>query len=78
MKIVFNGVLEKRPKGCKCSGRKSEYGFVRSKTYILPSGLQRTFRAGVTEEVSDVDGAFLLSYKYADANGYREVFSKVD
>lgn len=77
MKVVFNGLLEKKSGGCNCK-KKSEYGFVGSRMYILPSGISKTFRVGVAEEVSEQDGAFLLSYKYADSNGYREVFSKVD
>lgn len=77
MKLKFNGLLEKKSKGCNCN-RKSEYGFVRSRMYILPSGTTKTFYVGVVEEVSDSDGEFLLSYKYADTNGYREVFSKVE
>ncbi len=77
MKIVFNGILEKRTGGCNCK-RNSEYGFVGSRMYILPSGLTKTFRVGVEEEVSEKDGTFLLSYRYEDANGLREVFSRVD
>lgn len=79
MKIKFNGILEKRKKGCNCKGgAKSEYGYVTSRMYILPSGITKTFYAGREEEVSDKDGEFLLQYKYADVNGYREVFSKVE
>ena len=78
MKIVFNGILEKRTRGCNCKGgSKSEYGFVSSKMYILPSGNTKTFYRGKVETVSDKDGEFLLSYRFQDANGYREVFSKV-
>lgn len=79
MKIVFNGVLEKKAGGCNCRRSSSQYGFVSTRMYILPSGRSKTFRAGKVEEVSERDGKFLLSYKYYDANGgYREVFSKVE
>lgn len=80
MKVVFNGLLEKHSRGCNCKRvANTEYGFVSRKMYILPSGTTKTFIVGKPEEVSPQDGAFLLSYKYVDANGsYREVFSKVE
>lgn len=80
MKVVFNGLLEKRTKGCNCKKQgNSEYGFVSQKMYILPSGGTKTFRVGRPEEVSASDGQFLLSYIYDDLNGSRrEVFSRVD
>lgn len=80
MKIVFNGVLEKHTKGCNCKKvGNSDYGFVNSKMYILPSGQTRTFTVGRVEEVNKQDADFLLSYMYKDVNGaYREVFSKVE
>ena len=79
MRIRFNGVLEKRTRGCNCKGKTSEVGFVRSKNYILPSGRQKVFYAGQEAEVSEQDGNFLLSYVYKDANGdLRAVFSKVE
>ena len=78
MKIVFNGLLEKKSGGCNCKRQSSEYGFVNSRMYILPSGKQKTFYVGSIEEVSDRDGEFLLSYKSHDANGERAVFSKVE
>lgn len=80
MKVVFNGLLEKRSKGCNCKKHgNSEYGYVSQKMYILPSGITKTFVVGKPEEVSPSDGNFLLQYKYPDANGaYREIFSKVD
>lgn len=79
MKIIFNGLLEKKSKGCNCKGKKTEYGFTSTKMYILPSGITKTFYQGKIETVSEQDGNFLLSYKGVDANGtYREVFSKVE
>ena len=79
MKVVFNGSLEKRTKGCNCKGKTAEYGFVKSKLYILPSGRTQQFYLGKTAEVSEEDGKFLLSYVYTDVNGdSRAVFSKVE
>lgn len=80
MKVVFNGTVEKKSSGgCKCKGKVSKSSFVRSKMYILPSGRTHTFVVGQPVEVSDRDGAFLLSYIYKDVNGdLRAVFSKVD
>lgn len=81
MKIVFNGLLERKASGgCNCKKSSSGYGFVNSRMYILPSGQSRTFYVGRVEEVSERDGNFLLSYNQApDANGHsREVFTKVE
>lgn len=82
MKIKFNGVLERvKSGGCPvCKGkRKSKYGFVTSKMYILPSGQTRTFRVGSVAEVDDRDGNFLLSYNGIDVNGLpRNVFERVE
>ena len=80
MKVVFNGTVEKKQSGgCNCKGRISSSTFVRSKTYIMPSGKSQNFIIGKPVEVSERDGAFLLSYIYKDANGdLRAVFSKVD
>lgn len=81
MKVVFNGLLEKRVgSGCNCKKVGSDYGFVNSRMYILPSGSTKTFYVGKAEEVSESDGQFLLSYNQApDVNGHsREVFTKVE
>ena len=80
MKVVFNGVVEKRTSGgCNCKGKVTDATFVRNKMYIMPSGRTQQFYVGSPVEVSEGDGKFLLSYLYKDANGsYREVFSKVE
>lgn len=79
MKIVFNGLLEKKSKGgCNCKKSGSDYGFVNSRMYILPSGVSKTFYVGRIETVSDRDGEFLLSYNSVDANGVRKVFTKIE
>lgn len=81
MRIVFNGLLEKKQQGggCNCKKQGSSYGFVNSRMYILPSGQTKTFYVGKVEELSDSDGNFLLSYNGApDVNGMaRDVFTKV-
>ena len=76
MKIVFNGLTEKRSKGCPvCGKRITDNHFLTMKSYILPSGMTKTFRAGKPEEVSEGDAEFLLSYKYKDAQGnIKQVF----
>lgn len=80
MKVVFNGTIEKRSGGgCRCKGKVTSSSFVRSKTYILPSGRTESFTAGQPKEVSERDGQFLLSYVYKDINGdTRAVFSEVE
>lgn len=80
MRIVFKGVIEKRQKGCPVCGRRdSKTHFVSIKSYILPSGRTVTFRAGRAEEVSPLDGAFLLEYKTQEADGtVRNVFEEVE
>ena len=80
MKVVFNGTIEKRSSGgCNCKGKTTSSSFVRSKMYILPSGRSQNFLLGQPVEVSDRDGAFLLSYIYKDVNGdMRAVFSRVE
>lgn len=70
MKIKFNGIYQRESKGCPvCGKRTSETNFTYIKTYILPSGKTKTFRAGKVEEVSDSDGNFLLSYQSMDKQG---------
>lgn len=79
MNIRFNGVVEKRTKGCPVCGRlRQEVQFSAVRAYILPSGRNVTFRVGKTVEVSDKDGAFLLTYKYTDNEGHiKPVFEVV-
>lgn len=77
MKVVFNGLLEKRSGGCNCRRQSNGYSFVNSRMYILPSGQQKTFYVGKPEEVTERDAQFLLSYKTTDPNGTRSVFSIV-
>lgn len=71
MKIQFNGILEKRTKGCSVCGlkRRSRNTFVVTKTYILPSGAKKTFHAGMAVEVSKEDAEFLLTYHYLAPDG---------
>lgn len=79
MTIKFNGVMEKRKKGCSVCGRKhTEFGFSGSKTYILPSGITKTFRAGKCVEVKDEDARFLLSYQYEKNGEVHKVFEVCD
>ena len=79
MIVVFNGIVEKRPKGgCKCRGGSSESSFSMRKMFILPSGRTHNFVRGVEVEVSDSDGEFLLGYSYVDKDGtHRDSFTKV-
>lgn len=74
MKLIFNGLLEKKRSGggCNCKKQGSSYNFTRTRRFILPSGAMKTFYAGSVAEVSDRDGEFLLKM-----NGEREVFTKV-
>lgn len=70
MKIKFNGIIEKRSKGCPvCGKRTTDSQFTTMKSYILPSGITKTFRAGREEEVNEEDASFLLSYQYTDPDG---------
>lgn len=78
MKIKFNGIMEKRTKGCiPCGKARSEIGFTSFKTYILPSGARKTFRRGKVETVSKSDGEFLLQYQYNDHGVVRKAFEVV-
>lgn len=81
MKIRFMGMLEKTKKGCPVCGKRTttESGYTAMKTYILPSGVTKVFRAGKVEEVSDNDAEFLLQYKFTDKEGkVRQVFEVVN
>lgn len=73
MRIVFNGIIDKKTHGCSaCGNHKTDREFRSSKTYILPSGVTKTFIAGRPVEVSDADGRFLLQYEYTAPNGERK------
>lgn len=77
MKIKFNGIIEKRSRGCKCRGGSSEMVFHSMKSYILPSGITKLFRTGKAEEVSEKDAEFLLSYQYMKDGVVKKVFERV-
>lgn len=64
MKIKFKGMKNKIRSGCPVCGRHqvSNESFVSVRTFTLPSGLTKTFRAGNVYEVNDNDGKFLLQY----------------
>lgn len=81
MKLKFNGVIETKSGGCIPCGSKraSSKSMVTSKMYILPSGMQKTFYVGRTEEVGDGDAEFLMQYTYTDKEGNQKpVFEKVE
>lgn len=79
MKIKFNGIMEKRTRGCvPCGKAKSELGFVSYKSYILPSGTRKTFRRGKIEEVSKGDAEFLLQYQYNDHGVIKKAFEVIE
>lgn len=79
MKIRFNGVVGRRSGGCSACGHKSTgAGFLTTKTYILPSGTTKTFRAGKCVEVKDIDAEFLLSYRYEKDGRVKHVFEVCD
>lgn len=80
MKVVFNGIMEKRSGGCVPCGAKraSEQVMKTSKMFILPSGAKKVFFVGREEIVSDSDGEFLMSYMYTDKDGQRKtVFTEI-
>jgi hypothetical protein len=75
MKIVFKGYVEKGRKGCPvCGKRRSEYVYRSRRPYILPSGITKTFRAGIPVEVSPSDGEFLLSVTYEAQGEIKHAF----
>lgn len=79
MRIQFNGITEKASHGCgACGRRRTDTVFKTAKTYILPSGITKTFIAGRPEEVSQKDADFLLLYRYQTPEGEtRQVFEVV-
>ena len=75
MRVVFKGIVEKGHKGCPvCGRRKSDYIYRSRRSYILPSGNSKTFRAGVPVEVSDRDGNFLLNLTYESQGEIKHAF----
>lgn len=83
MRVRFNGMFvtkSRKSGGCACHG--SAIGgrvFITHKTFILPSGVTRSFSVGEEYDVSDVDGNFLLSYSQVDKDGVRqESFTRAD
>lgn len=75
MKLKFNGIYEKKTRGCPVCGRsKSEIVFSTTKSFYLPSGRYQTFRVGQEYEVSETDTHFLLTYKSAKGS----VFEVID
>lgn len=81
MKVRFNGMYQNRKKGCVPCGHKvvGERVFLTSRSFILPSGITRSFHIGEEYSVSDLDGNFLLSYSQVDKDGLRQdSFTRVD
>lgn len=79
MKIKFNGTVGRRSGGCSACGHKSSGdGFLTTKTYILPSGITKTFRAGKCVEVKDIDAEFLLLYQYEKDGKVYQTFEVCD
>lgn len=79
MKVVFNGVLESKSGGCVPCGRKraSKKTMVTRKEYYLPSGITKMFYLGRAEEVSDEDGAFLISLNSVSDGLQQDTFTEV-
>ena len=75
MTVVFKGIVEKGHKGCPvCGRRSSDYIYRSRRSYILPSGITKTFRVGTPVEVSDRDGAFLLGLIYESQGEIKHAF----
>ena len=79
MRVRFNGLTERRKKGCPVCGKgRYDSTFVTSKRYYLPSGAYMYFRVHQDAEVADEDGEFLLSEEYIAPDGSRKkVFTKL-
>lgn len=81
MRVRFNGLYQTVKTGCAPCGHKVKSGkrFMAQRSFILPSGMDRTFRLGQEYEVSEADGNFLLSYSQVDKDGLRQdAFTRVD
>lgn len=74
MLVRFNGMYQNVKKGCVPCGHKvvGNRTFVMSRSFILPSGITKSFHIGEEYEVSDLDGNFLLSYSQVDKDGLRQ------
>lgn len=74
-------MFEERESGCKPCGQRTvgKHIFATSRSFILPSGITKTFHIGEETDVSKMDGEFLLSYSYVDENGLkRDIFTEVE
>ena len=81
MKIRFNGMITKKSHGCAPCGHRvtSKSTLLLRKSFILPSGITKTFRVGEEYEVADIDGNFLLSYSQIGKDGVRQdAFTRLD
>lgn len=74
MLVRFNGMYQNVKSGCVPCGHKvvGKRTFMISRTFILPSGITKSFHIGEEYEVSDLDGNFLLSYSQVDKDGLRQ------
>lgn len=79
MKIMFNGVKEERTTGCGVCGSKRKSGsvFIRSKRFILPSGMGKNFYQGIEYDINDSDAEFLLSLEYVSDGKNHKMFCEV-
>ena len=74
MTIKFNGIIEKKTRGCPVCGKsKTEMVFSTVKSFYLPSGRNQTFRVGKEYEVSEKDAKFLLTYKSPKGSAFEVV-----
>lgn len=84
MRVRFNGMFVNKTKksggGCGCHGTSaSGRVFLMHKTFVMPSGITKTFNVNEEYEVSDLDGNFLLSYSQVDKDGVRQdSFTRID
>ena len=70
MKVIFNGIIAKKRRGCGVCGKKrTDSEFVNMKSYTLPSYKKVTFRTGIPVEVNDEDAEFLLELTYTASDG---------
>lgn len=76
MKLKFNGIVGRQSGGCRpCGTRRAGHSVLQTKkTFILPSGKNRTFYAGRITEVTEDEGRFLLSFN----DEHQMVFTEVE